>query len=99
MGWEVGEILAAVRDSKDFDCEYMGIVKLDDWYKGKVILVGDAASYSSSTDRHGTMSSLLRACILAGEAGKHYRVENVKDGLGKALKAYEDRFQLFMTQV
>lgn len=98
-GWQVDEILEAMRGSKNFYCENMGIVKLEKWYDSNVVLVGDAAYGSSGMSGYGTSSSLLGAYILAGEIGKHCADENAKDGLGKALMAYEDKFQPFMTQV
>lgn len=54
---------------------------------------------SSATSGHGTTSSLLGSYILAGEISKYCGGEDGKDGLDKALKAYEDKFQPFMTQV
>lgn len=98
-GWQVDEILEAMKDSMDFYCEHLGIVKLETWYKGNVVLVGDAAYCSSGNSGQGTTSSIIGAYILAGEIGKHCGGELGKDGLGKALEAYEDKFQPFMTQV
>jgi hypothetical protein len=98
-GWQVDEILEAMKTSEDFYCEHLGIVKLDSWYKGNIVLVGDAAYCSSGNSGQGTTSSIIGAYILAGEIGKHCGGKDGKAGLGKTLKAYEDKFQPFMLQV
>lgn len=93
-GWQVDDILEAMKDSKDFYCEHLGIVELETWYKGNVVLIGDFAN-----SRQDTTSSIIGAYILAGEIGDHCAGEVGKDGLSKALKGYEDKFLLFMTRV
>lgn len=98
-GWQVDEIVDAMENSKDFYCEHSGTAKLETWHKENVVLVGDAAYCSSGNSGQGTASSIIGAYILAGEIGQHCEGEDGKDGLGKALKAYEDKFQPFTTQI
>ena len=42
-GWETDEILAEMMVTDDFYCERLGVVQLDAWSEGRVVLVGDAA--------------------------------------------------------
>lgn len=98
-GWQVDEILEAMQDSRDFYCEHLGIVELDSWHEGNVVLVGDAAYCSSGNSGQGTTASIIGAYILAGEIARHCGGKEGKNGISKAIKAYEDKFQPFMIQV
>jgi hypothetical protein len=44
MGWRVPELLEQVRDSGDFYFDSVSWVRLDTWSRGRIVLVGDAAS-------------------------------------------------------
>lgn len=98
-----------VEDTKDEDfyCESPGLVKLERWSRGRVVLVGDAAHCPSPNTGMGTTSAVVGAYILAGEIGKHcVRGDsrdpgngNEREGLAKALEAYEEKFRPFMSQV
>lgn len=105
-GWKTEECLEALRDSKDFYCERLGIVKMDSWHQGHVALLGDAA-FGPGGSGMGTTCAMLGAYVLAGEIGRHcghtdekgrYVADN-KDGIAAALKAYEEKFRPFMDQV
>ena len=99
-GWEVDELLEAMMSSEDFYCERLGLVKLDSWSKGRVVLVGDAAYCPSVNTGMGTTSSIVGAYILAGEISKHSKES--PDGttdLRVALEAYDSKFRPFMQQV
>jgi 2-polyprenyl-6-methoxyphenol hydroxylase-like FAD-dependent oxidoreductase len=98
-GWQTEELLEALKTSKDFYCEHFGLVKLDSWYQGRVVLVGDAAYGLSATTGMGTTSAVVGAYILAGEIETHYRRRDGEDNLAAALKAYDQKFRPFMDQV
>ncbi|KAM5350770.1 hypothetical protein ACJ41O_007275 [Fusarium nematophilum] len=103
-GWQTEGILEALQKSDDFYCQRMGLVKLDSWFCGRVALVGDAAYCPSANTGMGTTSSIVGAYVLAGEIGRHIGSsgstgEDVKAGLAAALKAYQDKFQPFISQV
>lgn len=102
-GWESEKILKSMADTDDFYCERMGLVQLDAWSQGRVTLVGDACYCPSANTGMGTTSAFVGAYILAGEISKHCGVagseSDSRDGLNRALKAYEDRFRPFMAQV
>ncbi|KAF5507478.1 Uncharacterized protein CGCA056_v013074 [Colletotrichum aenigma] len=98
-GWETKDILGRMMKSTDFYCEHIGLVKMNGWSKGNVTLVGDAAYCPSVMTGMGTTSAVVGAYVLAGEIGKHCGDKDSKDGLGKALSAYEQKFRPFMDQV
>lgn len=105
-GWKSEEMLKAMESSDDFYCERLGIVTLDSWSRGSVVLVGDAAYCPSATTGMGTTSGLVGAYILAGEIGKCCGQGSGKGvdggskaGLETALKTYEQKFRPFMDQV
>ncbi|EAW20344.1 putative FAD-binding monooxygenase [Aspergillus fischeri NRRL 181] len=106
-GWQTDDILEALESADDFYCERLGVVKLDCWSRGRVVLLGDAAFCPSATTGMGTTSSLVGAYILAGEIGKHCKRSSrgdidgstTKDALSRAFKAYEETFRPFIDQV
>ncbi|ODM14914.1 hypothetical protein SI65_09666 [Aspergillus cristatus] len=107
-GWQTEHILQSLEDSNDFYCERLGLVKLESWSQGRVVLLGDAAYCPSATTGMGTTSSLVGAYILAGEISKHCgrpraaggdEGHATKDGLSTALKVYNQKFRPFMDQV
>lgn len=107
-GWQTEGIVNSLDDAKDFYFERMGLVKLKSWFRGRVVLVGDAAYCPSANTGMGTTSGIVGAYILAGEIGRHCgcpdredidSASDFKDSLAAALAAYEQKFQPFMTQV
>lgn len=105
-GWRTEELLEAMKRDNDFYCERIGVVKLDSWSRGRVVLVGDAGYCPSSFTGMGTTSAVVGAYILAGEIGRHCgsgdgekKKASSYAEIQKALKAYEDKFRPFMTQV
>jgi 2-polyprenyl-6-methoxyphenol hydroxylase-like FAD-dependent oxidoreductase len=107
-GWQIPEILKSLKDTDNFYCERLGLVKLESWSRGRVTLVGDAAYCPSVNTGMGTTCGIVGAYILAGEIGRYYGRSNTADakvgngtkaGLAAALKAYEQKFQPFMSQV
>lgn len=100
-GWRTDEILESLKNADNFYCDRLGQVKLDSWSRGRVVLVGDAAYCPSPMTGMGTTSGLVGAYMLAGEIGLHCSpaAEDIPETLLAALKAYDDKFRPFMTQV
>ncbi|KAF7586293.1 hypothetical protein BBP40_009149 [Aspergillus hancockii] len=96
-GWQTDRLLEGLETADDFYCERLGVVKLDCWYSGRTVLVGDAAYCPSATTGMGTTSSLVGAYILAGEIGRH--CTGPEENVSLALKAYDQRFRPFMNRV
>ncbi|KAJ4147134.1 hypothetical protein LMH87_001681 [Akanthomyces muscarius] len=100
-GWRVPELVDGMNASDDFYCERIGLVKLDAWSRGRVVLVGDAAYCPSVLTGMGTTCGVVGAYVLAGELS---RLDSSDDGfahpsLHDALEAYENNFRPFMDQV
>ncbi|KAE8146979.1 hypothetical protein BDV25DRAFT_42880 [Aspergillus avenaceus] len=99
-GWETERILKGLEASDDFYCERLGVVRLDSWSSGRVVLVGDAAYCPSATTGMGTTSGLAGAYVLAGEISTYCSGEDtMHGGLHLALKGYDDVFRPFMDRV
>jgi 2-polyprenyl-6-methoxyphenol hydroxylase-like FAD-dependent oxidoreductase len=105
-GWETDNILKAMNTDNDFYLERMAMVKLDRWFRGRVVLVGDAAYCPSANTGMGTTSGIVGAYILAGEIGRHCgrgttadEKLNNRGNIAKALAAYDAKFRPFMDQV
>ncbi|KAL3460127.1 hypothetical protein BJX64DRAFT_193164 [Aspergillus heterothallicus] len=99
-GWQVNEILESMMETDDFYCESQGLVKLDPWYKGRVVLLGDAAYCPSASTGMGTSSALVGAYILAGEIARHCGSTGHQTfNTDAAFREYDERFRPFMTQV
>jgi 2-polyprenyl-6-methoxyphenol hydroxylase-like FAD-dependent oxidoreductase len=75
VGWQVPWLLAAMGEAPDFYFDAMGLVQMDRWSTGRVVLLGDAAYCASPASGQGTGLALVGACVLAGElaaaAGDH----------------------------
>lgn len=98
-GWKSEEIVSAMRTADDFYFERLGLVKLDKWSKGRVVLLGDAAYCPTPMTGMGTTSALVGAYVLAGEIQKSCGGE-VSDGdVAKALNGYESKLRPFMEAV
>jgi 2-polyprenyl-6-methoxyphenol hydroxylase-like FAD-dependent oxidoreductase len=65
VGWEVPQLLEAMRDAPDFYLDRASLVHLDGWSRGRVTLLGDAA-FAGSVGM-GTSMALVGAYVLAGE--------------------------------
>lgn len=100
-GWQSEELLKGLDDAEDFYCERLGVVKMDSWSSGRVVLVGDAAYCPSAATGMGTTCGFVGAYVLAGEIGKHCGGSGpgAKVDLPMALKAYDERFRPFINQV
>ncbi|WP_312872346.1 FAD-dependent oxidoreductase [Kibdelosporangium persicum] len=65
-GWRIPEILAKVPPSPDFYLDSISRVHIDDYAKGRVVLLGDAA-YGNTLGGFGTGLAVVGAYVLAGE--------------------------------
>lgn len=75
-GWVRAQLLHYMKSASDFYFDEMSQIMMDQWSKGRVALVGDAAYCCSPLSGQGTSVALLGAYILAGElklAGTDYQ--------------------------
>ena len=67
VGWESGDILAALDDVDDLYFDVVSQVRMDDWSRDRVLLIGDAAGCISLLGGEGTGLAMTEAYVLAGE--------------------------------
>jgi 2-polyprenyl-6-methoxyphenol hydroxylase-like FAD-dependent oxidoreductase len=65
-GWRIPEILARVPASSNFYLDSISRVHMDDYAKGRVVLLGDSA-YGNTLGGFGTGLAVVGAYVLAGE--------------------------------
>lgn len=70
-GWRSKEVLEAMKTTDDFYTHVSAQVKLDRWYKGRVVLLGDAGYCPSPNTGMGTTVALVGCYVLAGELMRH----------------------------
>jgi 2-polyprenyl-6-methoxyphenol hydroxylase-like FAD-dependent oxidoreductase len=81
-GWIVPELVKRVRDAGDLYFDTVSQVRLDTWSRGRIGLLGDAAS-SVSLFGDGSSLAMTGAHTLARTLAEHH------SDLGQGLKAYE----------
>ena len=73
-GWECAQILAALDAADDFYFDRVSQIRMDPhqglWTRGRVTLIGDAASCVSLLAGQGTALAMVAAYILAGELSR-----------------------------
>ncbi len=73
-GWECAQILAALDRADDFYFDRVSQIRMDAsqglWTRGRVTLIGDAASCVSLLAGQGTALAMVGAYILAGELSR-----------------------------
>lgn len=67
LGWETPQLLESMHTTSDFFFDSMGQVRLDDWSRGRVALLGDAGYCPTPLTGLGTSLALVGAYVLAGE--------------------------------
>ncbi|MGH3635412.1 MAG: FAD-binding domain, partial [Mycobacterium sp.] len=66
-GWECGRIVQAIDDADGLYFDRVSQISMDDWARGRVMLIGDAAAAVSLLAGEGTGLAMLEAYVLAGE--------------------------------
>ena len=67
IGWECPQILAALEACDELYFDRVSQIRLDRWSRGRVVLVGDAASCISLVGGQGSAIAMTQAYVLAGE--------------------------------
>ncbi|GGM31357.1 FAD-dependent monooxygenase [Dactylosporangium sucinum] len=65
--WRVPELLAALPQAPDFVLDSISRVRVENWSRGSVVLLGDAGYCGSPLAGLGTSLALVGAYVLAGE--------------------------------
>lgn len=65
MGWEVPRMLDALPGARSFYYDRASQIRMDSWYRGRVVLLGDAAACASLLAGQGTALAMIEAYVLA----------------------------------
>lgn len=87
MGWECPAILSALENTDSVYFDSTSQIRMDEWTKGRVALVGDAAACPSLIAGEGAGFALAEAYVLAGE------IHNRQGDLGSAFKRYQEHIK------
>lgn len=82
-----------MKTSPFFYSQEIAQVRTDTWFKGRVVLVGDAAHCASPYSGMGISGGLIGAYVLAGEINRH------ADDLPTALANYDRVLRPFVDEI
>lgn len=85
-GWKCSKLLSRIDSTSDFYFDSISQIKMENWSKGRVVLVGDAGYCPSLLSGKGSTLAMVGAYILAGE---------LKDAAGNYIAAFEQYENLF----
>ncbi|CUM68579.1 uncharacterized protein PRCAT00006306001 [Priceomyces carsonii] len=92
-GWQKDRFIEGMKSTDNFYCQEVIQIHTGTWYKGRVVLLGDAAKCPSSASGMGTSSALISAYVLAGEI-----VGNSKN-LTQAFANYDKTIRPFINRI
>ena len=92
IGWESASILSAVEQVEDIYFDSISQIRIDEWSRGKVALIGDAAACPSLIAGEGAGFALAEAYVLAGELHRH------GGDTEAALVSYQARLQVVVAR-
>lgn len=91
--WQADAMRATLEGSEDFQFGAMAQVRLDSWSRGRIALIGDAASCPSPLTGQGTSVAIIQAYVLAQELARHA----ANGDHTTAFRRYEERLRDFVT--
>ncbi|RSL76768.1 hypothetical protein CEP51_009652 [Fusarium floridanum] len=92
-GWQSDRFLEGMKTTDNFYSQEVVQVCVDKWYKGRVVLLGDAAHCPSPFSGMGTTGSFVGAYVLAGELSRN------PDELSLALANYDKTLRPFVNEI
>ncbi|PSN64691.1 FAD/NAD(P)-binding domain-containing protein [Corynespora cassiicola Philippines] len=93
-GFKAERLVREMRNSKDWYCQMIAQVKMEDFVKGRFALLGDAGFCPSPISGMGTATAITAAYLLAGELSKISSTSDIPD----ALKNYQKAARPFINQ-
>ncbi|KAI6092566.1 FAD/NAD(P)-binding domain-containing protein [Hypoxylon rubiginosum] len=91
--WQNDRLMDGLEKTTDFYAQQIGQVKMDRWYKGRVVLLGDSAFCPSPITGMGTTAAFVGAYVLAGELVKH------GEDIPAALASYNETLRPFISEI
>jgi 2-polyprenyl-6-methoxyphenol hydroxylase-like FAD-dependent oxidoreductase len=92
MKWEAQRMLEMMDDAPDFYFDSLSQVRMKNWSKGRVVLLGDAAACPTPMSGMGTSIAMVGAYVLAGE------MHASGDAYAVAFSQYETAMRPFVTE-
>jgi 2-polyprenyl-6-methoxyphenol hydroxylase-like FAD-dependent oxidoreductase len=89
-GWKCPELMADMDAAPDFYFDPISQIKMENWSKGRITLVGDAGYCPSLLSGKGSTLAMVGAYILAGE------LKEENGSYKQAFENYEKMFQPFI---
>lgn len=90
VGWKCPELLSKIDATTDLYFDPISQIKMDNWSKGRVTLIGDACDCPSLLSGKGSTLAMVGAYILAGE------LKQANGNYKTAFAQYENIFKPFM---
>jgi 2-polyprenyl-6-methoxyphenol hydroxylase-like FAD-dependent oxidoreductase len=90
IGWECPEILLEMDSVEDIYFDRVSQIRMNSWSKGRVVLLGDAASCASLLAGEGAGLAMVEAYVLAGELNR------ANGEYQAAFRRYEERLRPFI---
>ncbi|MEO7383911.1 MAG: FAD-dependent monooxygenase, partial [Novosphingobium sp.] len=90
VGWECPQILQAMQSVDEIYLDRVSQIRMKQWTKGRVALIGDAAASVSLLAGEGTGLAMAEAYVLAGELGE------AKGDHVAAFARYQERMMEFL---
>lgn len=90
IGWKCKELLSDIEKTKDFYFDAVSQIKMQNWSKGRITLIGDACDCPSLLSGKGSTLAMVGSYILAGE------LKEAKGNYEIAFNNYEKILKPFM---
>lgn len=91
-GWECPQILARLDQTESFYFDRVSQIRMEEWSRGRIALLGDAACAPSFLAGQGSALAMIGAYVLAGE------LKQARDRPEHAFARYHQRLGEFMAR-
>ncbi|WP_348647304.1 FAD-dependent oxidoreductase [Aestuariivirga sp. YIM B02566] len=92
-GWQIDRFIQGMMTTPNFYSQEVVQVRTGTWYKGRVVLVGDAAHCASPFSGMGVSGSLVGAYVLAGKINRN------KANLARAFALCDKTLRPFVNEI
>lgn len=95
FGWESNKLLALMDESQDFYFDSITQVKMPDWTKGRIALLGDSGYCASPLSGQGTSLALVGAYIFVKELAQQNDYKLAFERYNELLRPFVEANQAF----
>lgn len=93
MGWQVPGLLTLMRRADDFYFDTVSQIRMPEWTRGRVALVGDAGYAPSFLTGQGTSLAVVGAYVLAAALGAEFDVAGALPAYERTMRGFAERNQ------